>query len=169
VSTQETVYSSSDGPIDNDDGLPLHQVNAHRYFSRNRYTCRDSGVELSGLSANEVEKRVTFLGERAYSTTVNAIAQISAVSGTALRSMPPGITPPTILQYNASNVPVTQLTLSSKTMSEDKIFDYGLNFIRLRLFTIPGLATPAPFGGKFPQMMIDIDPKAMTGKGCFGG
>ena len=150
-----------------------------------------------GLSANEVEKRVTFLGERAYSTTVNgisriesqsipglsilkiyfepgsdigaAIAQISAVSGTALRSMPPGITPPTILQYNASNVPVTQLTLSSKTMSEDKIFDYGLNFIRLRLFNIPGLATPAPFGGKFPQVMIDIDPNAMTGKGISAG
>jgi multidrug efflux pump subunit AcrB len=146
-----------------------------------------------GLSANEVEKRVTFLGERAYSTTVNgisriesqsipglsilkiyfepgsdigaAIAQISAVSGTALRSMPPGITPPTILQYNASNVPVTQLTLSSKTLPEDKIFDYGLNFIRLRLFTIPGLATPAPFGGKFRQVMIDIDPKQLAGKG----
>jgi len=150
-----------------------------------------------GLSANEIEKRVTFLSERAYSTTVNgiskiesqsipglsilkiyfepgsdigaAIAQISAVSGTALRAMPPGITPPTILQYNASNVPVTQLTLSSKTMSEDKIFDYGLNFIRLRLFNIPGLATPAPFGGKTKQVMIDIDPNALTGKGVSAG
>ena len=146
-----------------------------------------------GLSANEMEKRVTYLGERAYSTTVNgiktiesqsipglsilkiyfepgadigaAIAQISAVSGTALRAMPPGITPPSILQYNASNVPVVQLTLSSKTMSETKLFDYGLNFIRLRLFTIPGLATPAPFGGAFRQIMIDVDPRAMTGKG----
>jgi multidrug efflux pump subunit AcrB len=146
-----------------------------------------------GLTANDMEKRVAFLSERAYSTTVNgisriesesvtgiailkiyfepgtdigaAIAQISAVSGTALRSMPPGMTPPSILQYNASNVPVAQLTLSSKTLSESRIFDYGLNFIRLRLFTVPGLATPAPFGGTFRQVMIDIDPRALAGKG----
>jgi multidrug efflux pump subunit AcrB len=146
-----------------------------------------------GLSSNEMERRVVVLSERAYSTTVNgiekiesesvpgigilkiyfqpgtdigaSIAQISAVSGTALRSMPPGMTPPTILQYNASNVPVTQLTMSSKTLSESKIFDYALNFIRIKLFTIPGLATPAPFGGQFRQIMIDVDPNAMTGKG----
>jgi multidrug efflux pump subunit AcrB len=147
----------------------------------------------NGLSSNEMERRVVVLSERAYSTTVNgiekiesesvpgigilkiyfqpgtdigaSIAQISAVSGTALRSMPPGMTPPTILQYNASNVPVTQLTMSSKTLSESKIFDYALNFIRIKLFTIPGLATPAPFGGQFRQIMIDVDPNAMTGKG----
>ena len=151
----------------------------------------------NGLSANEMEKKVTYLSERAYSSTVSgiktiesqsipglsilkiyfepgsdigaAIAQISAVSGTAIRAMPPGITPPAILQYNASNVPVTQLTLSSKTLSEAKIFDYGLNFIRLRLFTIPGLATPAPFGGAFSQIMIDLDPRAMAGKGISAG
>ncbi len=147
----------------------------------------------NGLSASEMEKRVTFLSERAYSTSVNgvskiesqsingismlkiyfeqgsdigaAIAQISAVSNTVLRSMPTGMTPPVILQYNASNVPVAQLTLSSKTLSEDKIFDYGLNFIRLRLFTIPGLSTPAPFGGKNRQIIVDIDPQALAGKG----
>jgi multidrug efflux pump subunit AcrB len=147
----------------------------------------------NGLSSNEMERRVVVLSERAYSTTVNgiekiesesvpgigilkiyfqpgtdigaSIAQISAVSGTALRSMPPGMTPPTILQYNASNVPVTQLTMSSKTLSESKIFDYALNFIRIKLFTIPGLATPAPFGGQFRQIMIDVDPNAMAGKG----
>ena len=146
-----------------------------------------------GLSANEVEKRVTFLSERAISTTVNgveriesqsipgvsllkvyfqpgsdigsAIAQMTAVSNTALRAMPPGMTPPTILQYNASNVPVAQITLSSKKMSEDKIYDYAVNFIRLRLFTIPGLATPAPFGGKNRQIMVDIDPNALLAKG----
>lgn len=146
-----------------------------------------------GLSANEIEKRVVFLSERAYSSTVNgieriesqsvpgigilkiyfqpgtdigsAIAQISAVSGTALRAMPPGMTPPSILQYNASNVPVSQITLSSKKLSEDKIYDYAINFIRLRLFTIPGLSTPAPFGGKTRQIMVDIDPQALTGKG----
>ena len=146
-----------------------------------------------GLSADDIEKRVTFLDERAISSTVNgiskiesssipgiallkvyfqpgadigaAIAQMTAVSNTALRSMPPGMTPPVIIQYNATNVPVVQLTLSSKTLPEEKIFDYGLNFIRLRLFTIPGLATPAPFGGKNRQIMIDIDPKALTAKG----
>ncbi|MCW3128434.1 MAG: acriflavin resistance protein [Bacteroidetes bacterium] len=147
----------------------------------------------NGLSANEMEKKVTFLSERAYSSSVNgidkiesqsipgismlkiyfepgsdigaAIAQMSAVSNTALRSMPPGMTPPVILQYNASNVPVAQITLSSKNLSEDKIFDYGLNFIRLRLFTIPGLATPAPFGGKNRQIIVDIDPQALAAKG----
>ncbi len=147
----------------------------------------------NGLSANEMEKRVTFLSERAYSSSVNgiskiesqsingismlkiyfeqgsdigaAIAQIGAVSNTTLRMMPPGMTPPVILQYNASNVPVAQLTLSSKTLPEDKIFDYGLNFIRLRLFTIPGLSTPAPFGGKNRQIIVDIDPQALAGKG----
>jgi len=146
-----------------------------------------------GLSADDIEKRVVFLDERAISSTVNgvskiesssipgigilkvyfepgadigaAIAQMTAVSSTALRSMPPGMTPPVIIQYNATNVPVAQITLSSKTLPEEKIFDYGLNFIRLRLFTIPGLATPAPFGGKSRQIMIDIDPKALTAKG----
>ena len=72
--------------------------------------------------------------------------------------MPPGITPPAIIQFNASNVPVAQLTVCSKTLSEQQLFDYGLNFIRVRLFTIPGLATPAPFGGKQRQIMVDIDP-----------
>src|ERR1700722_18630238 len=146
-----------------------------------------------GLSADDMEKRVSFLDERAISTTVNgvsriesssipglsmlkvyfepgadigaAIAQMTAVSSTALRAMPPGMTPPVIFQYNATNVPVAQLTLSSKTLPEEKIFDYGLNFIRLRLFTIPGLSTPAPFGGKNRQIMVDIDPKALAAKG----
>jgi multidrug efflux pump subunit AcrB len=146
-----------------------------------------------GLSADDIEKRVVFLDERAISSTVNgvskiesssipgigllkvyfepgadigaAIAQMTAVSSTALRAMPPGMTPPVIIQYNATNVPVAQITLSSKTLPEEKIFDYALNFIRLRLFTIPGLATPAPFGGKQRQIMIDIDTKALTAKG----
>ena len=146
-----------------------------------------------GLSADDMEKRVVFIDERAISTTVNgvskiesssipgigmlkiyfepgsdigaAIAQMTAVSSTALRAMPPGMTPPVIFQYNATNVPVSQITLSSKTLPEEKIFDYGLNFMRLRLFTIPGLSTPAPFGGKNRQIMVDIDPKALTAKG----
>jgi multidrug efflux pump subunit AcrB len=146
-----------------------------------------------GLSAEDIERRVVFISERALSTTVSgisridsesmsglgilkvyfepdsdiggAIAQIVSVSLTASRVMPPGITPPTIIRYNASNVPVAQLTVSSKTLSEQQLFDYGLNFIRLRLFTIPGLATPAPFGGKSRQVMVDIDPAKVAARG----
>ncbi len=146
-----------------------------------------------GLSAEDIERRVVFISERAMSTTVSgisridsesmsglgvlkvyfepdsdiggAIAQIVSVSLTASRVMPPGITPPTIIRYNASNVPVAQMTISSKTLSEQQLYDYGLNFIRLRLFTIPGLATPAPFGGKSRQVMVDIDPARVAAKG----
>ena len=82
------------------------------------------------------------------------------MTSTILRIMPPGMTPPNIMQFNASNVPVAQLTASSETLPEEKIFDYGLNFIRVRLFTIPGLSTPAPYGGKQRQVNVDIDPRA---------
>ena len=146
-----------------------------------------------GLPAEDMERRVVFISERAMSTTVSgiqridsqsmnglgilkvwfepgsdiggAIAQIVAVSLTASRIMPPGITPPAIVRFNASNVPVAQLTVSSKTLSEEQLFDYGLNFIRLRLFTIPGLATPAPYGGKQRQIMVDLDPQRVASKG----
>jgi len=146
-----------------------------------------------GLSAEDMERRVVFISERAFSTTVSgisriesesipgigllrvyfqpgsdigaAIAQISSVSSTILRITPPGMTPPNIIQFNASNVPVAQLTLSSETLPEEKIFDYGLNFIRVSLFTIPGLATPAPFGGKQRQINIDVDPQKLAAKG----
>ena len=146
-----------------------------------------------GLSPEDMERRVVLISERAYSTTVNgiqriesqsipgvgmlkvyfqpgtdigaAISQISSVSSTVLRITPPGMQPPIIVQFNASNIPVAQLTVSSKTIPEEKIFDYGLNFIRVRLFTIPGLSTPAPFGGKSRQIMIDIDPVALASRG----
>ena len=146
-----------------------------------------------GLSAEDMERRVVFISERAMSTTVSgvsridsqsmtglgilkvwfepgsdiggAIAQIASVMLTASRIMPPGITPPVIVRFNASNVPVAQLTISSKTLSEEKLFDYGLNFIRLRLFTIPGLATPAPYGGRQRQVMVDLDPARTAAKG----
>jgi len=146
-----------------------------------------------GLPPEDMERRVVLISERAYSTTVNgieriesqsipgigilkvyfhpgsdiasAIAQISSVSSTVLRLAPPGMQPPNVLQFNASNVPVAQLTLSSDTLPEEQIFDYGLNFIRVRLFTIPGLSTPAPFGGKTRQIMVDVDPAALAAKG----
>ena len=145
-----------------------------------------------GLSAEEMERRVVIISERAYSTTVNgieriesqsipgvgllkvyfqagteiggAIAQISSVSSTLLRIAPPGMQPPSIIQFNASNVPVAQLTLSSRNLPEQEVADYGLNFIRVRLFTIPGLSTPAPFGGKQRVIMIAIDPRALAAK-----
>ena len=123
-----------------------------------------------GLTTEDMERRVVFISERAYSTTVNgisriesqsipgigmlkvyfqpgtdiggAIAQISSVNNSILRSAPPGMQPPGVIQFNASNVPVVQMTLSSKTLTEQQIFDYSLNFIRVKLFTIPGLSTP---------------------------
>ncbi|PZR33693.1 MAG: RND transporter [Azospira oryzae] len=146
-----------------------------------------------GLSAEEMERRVVLISERGVSTTVNgveriesqsmpgigylkvyfqegtdigaAIAQMAAVSNTSVRNMPPGMTPPAILQFNASNLPVAQLTVSSKTLTEEKLYDYGLNFMRLRLFTIPGLSTPFPFGGKSRQIMVNVNPQALTAKG----
>jgi multidrug efflux pump subunit AcrB len=146
-----------------------------------------------GLSAQDMERRVVLISERGFSTTVNgieriesqsipgigilkiyfqpgaeigaAIAQISSVASTILRIAPPGMTPPSIIQFNASNVPVAQLTASSEVLPEQQIFDYGLNFIRVKLFTIPGLSTPAPFGGKQRQINVDINPQQLTAKG----
>ena len=146
-----------------------------------------------GLAPEDMERRIVLISERAYSTTVNgisriesqsipgtgvlkvyfqpgteigaAISQISSVSSTLLRIAPPGTQPPAIVQFNASNVPVAQLTMSSQNLPEQQIFDYGLNFIRVRLFTIPGLSTPAPFGGKNRQIMIDINPSQLTARG----
>ncbi len=146
-----------------------------------------------GLSAEDMEKRVVLLSERGLSSVVNgieriesqsipgigmekiyfqpgtdvgnAIAQITSSSSTSLRRMPRGIQPPYILQSNASSVPVAQLTMTSETMSEAKISDYGQNFLRLRLFTIPGLSTPAPYGGKTREITIDVDPGRLAARG----
>ncbi|MGO9065847.1 MAG: efflux RND transporter permease subunit, partial [Myxococcaceae bacterium] len=146
-----------------------------------------------GLSAEDMERRIVLISERAYSTTIDgiqhidsqsiagigllkiyfqpgadlgtAIAQISSVSQTASRIMPPGITPPIVLRYNAGNVPVAQLTTSSPTLSEQQLFDYSLNFLRVRLFTIPGTSIPGPYGGKQRQVMVDINPASTSAKG----
>jgi multidrug efflux pump subunit AcrB len=146
-----------------------------------------------GLTTEDMERRVVFISERAYSTTVNgieriesqslpgigllkvyfqpgteigaAIAQISSVNNTILRNAPPGMQPPAVIQFNAANVPVVQMTLSSKTLTEQQIYDYSLNFIRVRLFTIPGLSTPGPFGGKQRQINVDVDPALLAAKG----
>src|SRR3954447_4321032 len=146
-----------------------------------------------GLSAEDMERRVVLVSERAYSTTVNgieriestsipglgilkiyfqqgsdiggAIAQISAQNNAILRIAPPGITPPNMIRFNASNVPVVQVTLASKPVPEQQIFYYGLNFLRVRLFTISGLSIPAPFGGKQRQIIVDVDPTRLSAKG----
>ena len=75
------------------------------------------------------------------------------------------MTPPAVIQFNASNVPVVQMTLSSPSLTEQEISDYALNFIRVRLFTIPGLSTPGPFGGKSRQMNVALDQDRMIAKG----
>jgi multidrug efflux pump subunit AcrB len=144
-----------------------------------------------GLSAEEMERRVVIISERGYSTTVNgieriesqsidgigiikvyfqpdvtiaaAIAQINAISNTILRIAPPGIQPPVLVQYNAANVPVAQVTMGGEGWSEQQLFDYGLNFMRPRLFTIPGLSVPGPYGGRLATVSVDIDPDKLAG------
>ena len=82
-----------------------------------------------------------------------------------LRSLPPGITPPLIITYNASSVPILQLSLSSKTLSESQVSDLGMNFLRVGLATVQGASMPNPYGGKPRQIMVDIDLSALQGKG----
>ncbi|HVB79759.1 MAG TPA: efflux RND transporter permease subunit [Candidatus Binataceae bacterium] len=146
-----------------------------------------------GLSAFDVERRMVFISERAYSTTVNgiehiesesinglgilkvyfqpgsdlgsAISQINAVSETILTILPRGTEPPQIISYNASNVPVAQLNIYSDTLSTSRLFDYGLNFIRIQLFTIPGFSSPAPLGGVQRAVMVNLDPTALYATG----
>src|SRR5215468_9471280 len=87
-----------------------------------------------------------------------AIAQTTAISQSAVRSMPPGTVPPLIMQYSATAVPIMQIALQSDTLSEQQLFDYGINFIRQEISTIPGAQIPYPYGGKQRQIMVDIDP-----------
>jgi multidrug efflux pump subunit AcrB len=94
-----------------------------------------------------------------------AIAQITASSQTQLRQLPAGTTPPLIIAYSASSVPVLQLALSGKGLSEQRLNDYGLNFIRTQLITIPGTAVPYPYGGKQRQVQVDLNPAALESKG----
>ena len=94
-----------------------------------------------------------------------ALAQITAISQTLLRPMPPGTLPPSIIKYDASSVPILQLGLQSDTMSEQELFDMGQNFIRTQLATIQGASVPLPYGGKFRQVMVDLNPDQLTSKG----
>src|SRR6478672_1868816 len=147
----------------------------------------------SGLSPEEMEKRMVTIFERAMTTTVNdiehiesqsyngvsvtrvyfqtgaklevALSQITAIAQTLLRAFPPGTQPPSIIKYDASSVPVLQLSLESFAMSEQELFDYGQNFIRTQLATIQGASVPLPYGGKFRSVVVDLDPEQMFAKG----
>ena len=94
-----------------------------------------------------------------------ALAQITASSQTQLRQLPAGTTPPLIIAYSASSVPVMQLALSGQGLSEQQLNDYGLNFIRTQLITVPGTAVPYPYGGKQRQVQVDLNPAALQSKG----
>ncbi|MBP1685807.1 MAG: acriflavin resistance protein [Deltaproteobacteria bacterium] len=146
-----------------------------------------------GLSAIDMERRVVLLSERAFSTTVNGIehvesqsfasigmiklyfhpgvttaagiAQISAIGSTILRILPPGIQTPNIIDFNAANVPVAQLDVESDTLAEQAVYDYGFNFIRTKLFTIEGFASPAPMGGVGRAVMVNLHPADLYANG----
>src|SRR6201993_4192908 len=146
----------------------------------------------TGLPADQISQRIVFTEERALTTTVNniehiestsydsmgvikvffqpgvnistAVAQLTAVSQTILRQLPPGQTPPLIIQYDASTVPILQFGVSSDKLSEQQVFDAALNQIRVGLITVPGVSIPYPFGGKQRVVSVDLDPKAIQAK-----
>jgi len=147
----------------------------------------------AGLSPEDMAGRVITPYERILTTTVNdidhiesqsmpgigivkiyfqpgvdirtATAQVTAVSQSVLRQLPPGTTPPLILNYNASTVPILQLALSGKGLSEGRMFDLAQNSIRPGLVTVPGAAIPYPSGGRSRQIQVDLDPQALQSKG----
>jgi CzcA family heavy metal efflux pump len=139
----------------------------------------------TGMSPQDMADRIVANSERGITTTVNdiehmesqsvyglgiikvffrpgtnvqgAIAQITAIAQTTVRGLPPGTTPPLIISYSASTTPIIQLGLSSKTLPEQQLFDLGQNFLRNYLATVPGAATPYPYGGKIRQIQVDLD------------
>jgi CzcA family heavy metal efflux pump len=146
-----------------------------------------------GLPAQEMGQRIAAQNERSLTTTVSDIehiesqslagygvvkiffqkdvniaavmAQVTAASQTVLKLLPPGITPPYVLSYNASSVPILQLALSSTALPEMRLFDLGQNFIRPQLATVRGAAVPSPYGGQVLQVQIDLDQQAMQAHG----
>src|SRR5438445_11184792 len=146
-----------------------------------------------GMPASEMAQRVIVYSERSLTTTVNdiehmesqsmfgvgvikvffhphaniaaAVAQVTSISQTILRVLPPGIQPPLIVQYSASNVPIVQIAASSPTLTEAQLYDYGLNFIRTQLATVQGAQVPLPFGGKPRPIIVDLDQQALLAKG----
>src|ERR1700694_2145810 len=147
----------------------------------------------NGLVPEDKADRIVSITERALTTTVDniehvesqslngiafvkwflhptaniqqGIAQITAVSQTQLKQLPVGSTPPLILAYSASSVPVLQLALSGQNLSEQQLNDYGLNFIRTQIITVPGVSVPYPYGGKLRQVQVDLNTTALQSKG----
>jgi multidrug efflux pump subunit AcrB len=147
---------------------------------------------FTGLSAHDIEQRMVYTEERVLTTTVNdiehiestsydsvgvikvffqpgvtisqAVAQITAVSQTILRQLPPGTTPPLIIQYNASNVPVIQYGVGGEGLSEQQSFDIAFNQLRVGLITVPGVAIPYPYGGKQRLVSVDLDLRKLQEK-----
>jgi CzcA family heavy metal efflux pump len=148
--------------------------------------------QYNGLSPQDMADRITTTTERALTTLVNdiehiesqslsgiavvkvffrpnaniqtALAQVTAISQTQLKQLPAGTTPPLVIQYTASSVPIVQIGLSSKTLPEQQLFDLGVNFIRTQLITVQGAAIPYPYGGKQRQIQVDIDTPALQAK-----
>ncbi|MGA2990194.1 MAG: efflux RND transporter permease subunit, partial [Candidatus Korobacteraceae bacterium] len=146
----------------------------------------------TGLSPEEMANRMVTISERAMTTTVNdiehieshayqgvavikiffqpeakvetALAQVTALVQTQLRIMPPGTTPPSIVKYDVSSVPVLQMGLSGEGLSEQQLFDYGLNYVRTQLATVQGASVPLPYGGKQAQIMVDLFPDQLYAK-----
>ncbi|HWU25274.1 MAG TPA: efflux RND transporter permease subunit, partial [Rhizomicrobium sp.] len=149
--------------------------------------------QYTGLSPDQMSGRMISVYERALTTTVNdiehvestslpgigivkiyfqptvdirtATAQVTSISQTVLKQMPPGATPPLILNYNASTVPILQLAFSGRGMSEQQILDLAQNFVRPVLSTIPGAAIPYSYGGKVRQLQVDLDSRALQARG----
>ena len=149
--------------------------------------------QYTGLSTPEMEQRVTTYSEYTLSSNVNgirdieaqtlngisvqkvyfqpdvnldlAIAQIVSATNSIRALMPPGIQAPTVVQYNASSVPVLQIALSSDSLNEQQLYDYGLYNLRQRLAPIHGVTFPTPAGGKYPQVMVDLDPVRLAATG----
>jgi multidrug efflux pump subunit AcrB len=152
--------------------------------------------QYQGLPPDQMAGRIITPFERALTTTVNDIehfeansyttfgivkiffhpsvniatanAQVTAISQSLLKQMPAGTTPPLILNYSASTVPIIQLALSGKGLTEQNLADLGLNFVRPRLITVQGAGIPWPFGGKTPQVMFDLDTAALQSRGLTG-
>jgi len=152
--------------------------------------------QYTGLPPDQMAGRVVTPFERAVTTTVNDVehieassyttfgivkiffhpsvniatanAQVTAIAQTLLKQLPPGSTPPLILNYSASTVPIIQLGLSGKGLTEQALSDIGQNFVRTRLVTVQGAAIPYPFGGKTPQIMYDLDTAALQARGLTG-
>src|SRR5216684_4948116 len=148
---------------------------------------------FSGMQPQDMSDRIVSITERSMTTTVDniehlesqslygigvvkvffqpgtdisrAIAQITAVSQTQLRQLPQGTTPPLVITYSASSVPILQLGLSGEGLSEQQLNDYGLNFIRTQLATVEGAASPFPYGGKQRQVQVDLNLQALQARG----